>query len=208
MFFNWNFLKKFVIFTEKHLCWSLFLIKLHAFILATLLKTDSNTGVFLWILQTLITSISKNIRVRLVLIVVIYCIENWIKLFRKRIGLLFLLKHKIYYTYSHSCSFVLSLAVIRCHSLPFFVTCCRLLSFVVTCCTTRCHSLYHSLSFVLPLDVIRCRSISFDVPLVVIRCHSLSFYVTRCITRLSFYKQSLFYNFLLFTSFIIQAQKK
>ena len=33
-------LKNLVIFARKHLCWS-----------ATLLKTDSNTGVFLWILQ-------------------------------------------------------------------------------------------------------------------------------------------------------------
>ena len=40
-------LKNFARFTEKHLCWSLFLIKLQAFRGATLLKTDSNTGVFL-----------------------------------------------------------------------------------------------------------------------------------------------------------------
>ena len=112
----------------------------------------------------------------------------------------------LYFTYSHSYSFVLSLAVIRCYSLSFFVTRCHLLSFVVTCCTTRCHSLYHSLSLVIPLDVIRCYSLTFVVPRVVIRCHSLSFDVTRCTTRLSFYKRSLFYNFLLFTSFIIQAK--
>ena len=35
-------------FTGKHLCWSLFLIKLKAWEPATLLKRDSNTGVFLW----------------------------------------------------------------------------------------------------------------------------------------------------------------
>ena len=35
-------LKNFAIFTGKHQCWSIFLI---------LLKRDSNTGVFLWILQ-------------------------------------------------------------------------------------------------------------------------------------------------------------
>ena len=40
-------LKDFAIFTGKHLCWSLFLIKLLAFRGATLLKGDSNTGVFL-----------------------------------------------------------------------------------------------------------------------------------------------------------------
>ena len=114
----------------------------------------------------------------------------------------------LYFTYSHSYSFVLSLAVIRYYSLLFFVTCCHLLSFVVTCCTTRCHSLYHSLSLVIPLDVIRCYSLTFVVPRVVIRCHSLSFDVTRCTTRLSFYKRSLFYNFLLFTSFIIKTKTK
>ena len=41
-------LKNFVIFTRKHLRWSLFLIKLQAFKHVTLLKGDSNTGVFVW----------------------------------------------------------------------------------------------------------------------------------------------------------------
>ena len=40
-------LKTYSKFTGKHLRWSLFLIKLQAFRLATLLKKDSNTGVFL-----------------------------------------------------------------------------------------------------------------------------------------------------------------
>ena len=40
--------KNFTNFTGKHLSWSLFLIKLQAFKSATLLKTDSNTGVVLW----------------------------------------------------------------------------------------------------------------------------------------------------------------
>ena len=86
------------------------------------------------------------------------------------------------------------------------------LSLIVIRCTTRCHSLYHSLSFA----VTRCHSLSLVVPHVVTRCttsfhslslvaircstrcHSLSlvvyslpFVVTRCITRLSFYKRSL-----------------
>ena len=39
--------KKFVIFTGKHLVWSLFLIKLQTLGPATLSKRDSNTGVFL-----------------------------------------------------------------------------------------------------------------------------------------------------------------
>ena len=41
--------KIFIIFTGKHFCWSLFLIKLQAFRLS-LVKSDSNTGVFLLIL--------------------------------------------------------------------------------------------------------------------------------------------------------------
>ena len=43
-------LKKFATFTGKHLCWSHFLIKLLIWRPATLLKRESNTGVFLWIL--------------------------------------------------------------------------------------------------------------------------------------------------------------
>ena len=89
-------------------------------------------------------------------------------------------------------SYSLSFLVIRCHLLHHSLS--LAVSFVVICCTTRCHSLYHSLSFVLPL--------------VVICYHSFSFDVTRCTTRLSFYKRSLFYNFLLFTSFIIKAKTK
>ena len=44
-----NILKNFAIFTikGKHLCWSLFLIKLHTFKPTTFLKRDSNTGVFM-----------------------------------------------------------------------------------------------------------------------------------------------------------------
>ena len=44
-------LKKIAIFLGKHPCWSLFLTKLQAFRPATLLKIDSNTGVFLCILR-------------------------------------------------------------------------------------------------------------------------------------------------------------
>ena len=40
-------LKNVVNFTGQHMCWSLFLIKLHAFRPATLVKRDSNTSVFL-----------------------------------------------------------------------------------------------------------------------------------------------------------------
>ena len=114
----------------------------------------------------------------------------------------------LYLTHPHSYSFILSLTVICCHSLSFFVTRCHSLSFVVTCCTTRCHSLNHSLSFVVPLDIIHCHSLSFFIPIVIIRCHSLPFDVTRCTTGLSFRKRSLFYNFLLFTAFTIKIKTK
>ena len=51
MFFKIVVLKNFAKFTRKHLCWSLFSIKLQALRPATLLKRDSDTGAFLWILQ-------------------------------------------------------------------------------------------------------------------------------------------------------------
>ena len=45
MFFEISSLNYFAIFTGKHLCWGLFLIKLQAFRRATLLKRDTNSGV-------------------------------------------------------------------------------------------------------------------------------------------------------------------
>ena len=47
MFFRITVLKKFAIFTGKHLSWSIFLVRMQDFMLATLLKRDSNTVVFL-----------------------------------------------------------------------------------------------------------------------------------------------------------------
>ena len=44
MFFKIGVLKKFAIFTGKHLCWCLFLIKLQVWRPETLLTKDSNTG--------------------------------------------------------------------------------------------------------------------------------------------------------------------
>ena len=46
MFFKVGVLKNFASFTGKHLCWGLFLINLQALRSATLLKRNSNTGVF------------------------------------------------------------------------------------------------------------------------------------------------------------------
>ena len=39
--------KNFALFTERHLCWSLFLIRLQGWSPATLLERDSNTGILL-----------------------------------------------------------------------------------------------------------------------------------------------------------------
>ena len=46
MFFKIGILKNFPIFAGKHLCWSLILIKLQVLSPTTLLKKDSNAGVF------------------------------------------------------------------------------------------------------------------------------------------------------------------
>ena len=60
----------------------------------------------------------------------------------------------------------------NCHLLSLLVIRCQRSSLVVTRC--------HSLSLVVPLVVIYCNSLY----------HSLSLVVTRCLTRLSFYKRS------------------
>ena len=123
---------------------------------------------------------SENIYEQLPLIVVIYCMENWIKLFRNQIGLLFLLKHKI--TLFYLLSFVFICFITCCHSLSLIVIFCyrcHSLSFAVSCCTTRCHrwitrchSLCHSMSLV-PLIAMRRTTCCHSLSLVVIRCHSI-----------------------------------
>ena len=50
MFFKIGVLRNFAVFTGKHLCWSLFLIKVQAKP-ATLFKRDFNTSAFLWMWQ-------------------------------------------------------------------------------------------------------------------------------------------------------------
>ena len=97
----------------------------------------------------------------------------------------------LYFTYYYSYSFVLSLTVIRCHSLSFF---CHSLSLVVIRSITRCQSLYHSL----PLVVIRCNTCCHSLPPVVIRCtarwHLLSLLVPLACLFINdlFVKQSIF----------------
>ena len=71
MFFKIVVLKNFASFTGRHLCWSLFLIKLQAWRPATLLKRDSNTTTFFtghlwWLLlyekqSTLFNSLSASV---------------------------------------------------------------------------------------------------------------------------------------------------
>ena len=145
--------------------WSLFLIKLQVSRLATLLKRDPNTGVFLWILQNLRTPISKNTCERLLLIVVIYCTENWIKLVRNQTGLLFLLKHKI--TLFYGLLFVFIRFITRRHSLSLIFVLCNSLSAVVI----RCHLLHHSLSLVVIRCTTLCHSLYHSLSVVVICCH-------------------------------------
>ena len=162
------------------------LINLQTSRLATLLKRDFNTGVFLWILLTLRTPISKNICERLVLIVVNIMHRKLNKIIQEvdwpsRLAFCFFWNIKsLYFAYSHSHSFVLSLAVTHCHFLLLVVFCCHSLSLAVPLVVTRCDSLYHSLSFTVPLNVTRCHLLSFNVT----RCHSLyhllSFVVTLC----------------------------
>ena len=156
------------------------LINLQTSRLATLLKRDFNTGVLLWILLTLRTPISKNICERLVLIVVNIMHRKLNKIIQEvdwpsRLAFCFFWNIKsLYFTYSHSYSLVLSLAVILYHSLSFFV------ALVVIRCHLLYHSLYQSLSFVVPLDVIRCHSLSLVVIRCTTCCHKLSLVVIWC----------------------------
>ena len=64
-------------FTGKYLCWSLYLKKLLVFRPATLLKGDSSTSAFLWILRNFLRApILKNICKRQLLIVLLKDCEN------------------------------------------------------------------------------------------------------------------------------------
>ena len=70
-------LKTFAIFTGKHLCWNLFLIKMQAFRGPALLKRDSNTGFFGNIEKCLRTPILKNNCERLPLRVSVELFPLW-----------------------------------------------------------------------------------------------------------------------------------
>ena len=106
--------------------------------------------------------------------VVTYYIKNWIKFLRNYGPFVSFWNLKLKH---HSILF----AVIRCHLIY------HSLSFVVTC---------HSLPFLVRIAVIHCASPCYSLSLVtapfVTRCRGLSLVVTRCSTRLSFYKRSPF----------------
>ena len=80
----------------------------------------------------------------------------------------------LYFTYSHSFSFVFYHSLSLCHSFSLVVICFHslyhLLSLVVPLLVTRCHSLYHPLSFVDTRYKTRCHSISLVVTHVPIVC--------------------------------------
>ena len=65
MFLKIGVLNKFAIFTGKHLCWSIFLIKLEAWNPANLFIRDSNTVVFLWIVRKVLLYLKLNARTTL-----------------------------------------------------------------------------------------------------------------------------------------------
>ena len=111
----------------------------------------------------------------------------------------------LYFTYTHSYSFVLALGVIRCHPLSFFTIRCHSLSLavllVVTRWITRCHSLYHSIALV----VTRCNLLYHLLSFVVTRCNSMSLDVPLvCLCTNDHY----FISFLLFTPFIVKTKTK
>ena len=174
-------LKNFAVFTRKHLCWSLLLIDLWASRPATLLKRDSSTGAFLWILQNFQEHLFWRKSVNNC-----FCHSYFLLLIFLLKGLFLLLIRKSssrFKKFSLGClvggsSLIwkkekLAEMVTLCHSFSFVVTRCHSLyhslSFAVTRCTTCCHLLYHSLSFV----VTRCHSLSLVVPVGVTRCHSM-----------------------------------
>ena len=100
MFFEKDTIKNFAIFTRKHLCWGLFLIKLQVLRSATFLKTDSSTGVssgcckifkniFLiqhlwWLLLTVYHDTVKSAGVLVFWFRASTCIWFWSKNFKKR----------------------------------------------------------------------------------------------------------------------------
>ena len=144
MFFKIGLLKNFAIFREKHLCWSLFLIKLQTFRTFPVNITKFLTVAFFIELQRV--AASADVLLTLKTLLNSYTLHNCS-----------ILKPKITLICFHLLSFYVPLVVIHCHSFAHVVIHCHWLSFVVT----HCHSLYHSLLFI----VTCCHSLSLDVSL-------------------------------------------
>ena len=189
MFFKIGALKNFAVFTGKHLCWNLFLMKLQAFRcfpvnIAKFLTTAFFIDHLRWLLLQMFCFTFIFKKTISVYALVIHCII--VSLWNlKSLSFTFICFHSL----CHLLSFVVPLVAIRCHPLLLVVIHCQSLSFVVTCyhslhyplslVVTRCHSLCPSLSFV----VTRCHSLYHSLPFVVTRCHLLSLIVPLVITR-------------------------
>ena len=74
-FFKIGIFKNFALLIGKHLCWWLFWIKLQASGPATLLERDSNTGVFLWILQKNLRTIFLKEHLRWLLLCYVFIVN-------------------------------------------------------------------------------------------------------------------------------------
>ena len=84
MFFEIGVLKNFAIFTTKHLCCILFLIKLQASWPATFVKSNSSTSVFLWILRIFKNTYFEKHCERLLLIHNIYSKDTTCYFYRNK----------------------------------------------------------------------------------------------------------------------------
>ena len=141
MFFKIGVLKNFAIFTGKHLCWSLFLIKWQAF-----RCFPENIGKFLRAAFFI-----EHLR-RLLL--QMFCFTLY---FQKDVAKYTVAIHCIIVSLWNlkSLSFAFNRCTTRCHSLLLFANLCLSLSFV----DTRCHSFYYSLSLVVIRCTTRCHSL-------------------------------------------------
>ena len=77
MFFKIGILKNFTILTGKHLRWSLFLIKLQVWGPSTLLKRDSSTGDFLWILHNFLEQLFYRTSAMAAFVIALPPIDAW-----------------------------------------------------------------------------------------------------------------------------------
>ena len=129
MFFKIGVLKNFTIFTGKHLCWSLFLIKLQAFRLFSCeyckIVFLQNTSGGCFCKYTVLHYFSKRC-------CGIYCSFTLHNCFILKSKIFLICFHSLY----HSLSFVVQLVVIRSHLLSLVIIHCHSFSFVVTRCTT------------------------------------------------------------------------